>query len=158
MTLPPRSRFSLLLSLSLTTLLAVTLLVPAGPAAARPAAESYATTAVTTTNQARVRQDLRKLAQSDCLEKMALRQARKMARQDRLFHQDLRGVQRACGMGWAGENVAVGYTNGKAVVRAWLRSPGHRANILQRHFRLVGIAAVKVRGTWWAAQVFGARA
>ena len=38
-----------------------------------------------------------------------------------------------------GENLAVGY-RGTAVVDGWMRSPGHRENILQRGFEEVGIA------------------
>lgn len=38
-----------------------------------------------------------------------------------------------------GENLAVGY-RGTAVVDGWMRSPGHRENILQRSFDEVGIA------------------
>lgn len=38
-----------------------------------------------------------------------------------------------------GENLAVGF-RGAAVVDGWMRSPGHRANILQRSFDEVGIA------------------
>jgi uncharacterized protein YkwD len=38
-----------------------------------------------------------------------------------------------------GENLAVGY-RGTAVVDGWMRSPGHRDNILQRSFDEVGIA------------------
>lgn len=38
-----------------------------------------------------------------------------------------------------GENLAVGY-RGTAVVDGWMRSPGHRDNILQRGFDEVGIA------------------
>jgi uncharacterized protein YkwD len=38
-----------------------------------------------------------------------------------------------------GENLAVGY-RGIAVVDGWMRSPGHRENILQRGFDEVGIA------------------
>ena len=39
-----------------------------------------------------------------------------------------------------GENLALGYRSGGAVVDGWMRSPGHRANILQRSFNEVGIA------------------
>ena len=38
-----------------------------------------------------------------------------------------------------GENLAVGF-RGTAVVDGWMRSPGHRENILQRGFDEVGIA------------------
>jgi uncharacterized protein YkwD len=39
-----------------------------------------------------------------------------------------------------GENLALGYRSGGAVVDGWMHSPGHRANILQRSFDEVGIA------------------
>ena len=38
-----------------------------------------------------------------------------------------------------GENLAVGY-QGTAVVDGWMRSPGHRANILESSYQEVGIA------------------
>jgi uncharacterized protein YkwD len=38
-----------------------------------------------------------------------------------------------------GENVAYGYGTARAVVRAWMNSPGHRANILNRSFRHIGV-------------------
>ena len=34
--------------------------------------------------------------------------------------------------GWWGENVAYGYTTADSVMAAWMNSPGHRANILER--------------------------
>ena len=39
-----------------------------------------------------------------------------------------------------GENLALGYRSGGSVVDGWMRSPGHRENILQRSFNEVGIA------------------
>jgi uncharacterized protein YkwD len=38
-----------------------------------------------------------------------------------------------------GENVAYGYRTARAVMRAWMNSPGHRANILNPSFRHVGV-------------------
>jgi uncharacterized protein YkwD len=41
-----------------------------------------------------------------------------------------------------GENIAWGtgrLSTPRAIVRAWMHSPGHRANILQRNFRQIGI-------------------
>ena len=40
----------------------------------------------------------------------------------------------------AGENLAVGYRTSQSIVAGWMNSPGHRANILGRHFDEVGIA------------------
>ncbi len=83
-----------------------------------------------------------------------------MARQDRMFHQDLRPILRQCGLSTVGENVAYGYRSGRSVVNdGWMHSEGHRRNILNRDFRLMGIGARKSDdGTWYAAQVFGRRA
>ena len=75
-----------------------------------------------------------------------------------MFHQDLHKVQKRCGVGLAGENVAYGYRDGPSVVMAWMASPGHRANILKRGYRLIGVGAVMKDDVWWVAQVFGTKA
>lgn len=56
-----------------------------------------------------------------------------------------------------GENVAYGYTTPKAVVTAWMNSPGHRANILG-NFKDIGVGiAYSSNGTPYYCQVFGTR-
>jgi uncharacterized protein YkwD len=63
---------------------------------------------------------------------------------------------RRCHLSWAGENIAVGYPTGWTVVnRGWMRSPGHRQNILRRQYRQMGLAAYRAHGRWWVSQVFG---
>jgi uncharacterized protein YkwD len=53
--------------------------------------------------------------------------------------------------------VAYGYPSGSAVVAGWMGSSGHRANILNSSYRLLGVGAVQSSdGRWYAAQVFGA--
>ncbi|MGD9961095.1 CAP domain-containing protein [Nocardioides sp.] len=128
------------------------------PPLARSAA-TYAQAAFDATNAARGRHDRRALKKGACLQRYAVRQATRQARQDRMFHQDLGAIQRACNMGWVGENVAVGYPSGRSLVnQGWMRSSGHRANILNRHFTLMGLAARQsADGRWYAAQVFGRR-
>ncbi len=59
-----------------------------------------------------------------------------------------------------GENLALGnFENDQALVQAWMDSPGHRANIMDRRFQDIGVAAVKGifegRSTWLAVQIFG---
>jgi uncharacterized protein YkwD len=47
-----------------------------------------------------------------------------------------------------GENLAWGtgtYATPRAVVKAWMRSPAHRRNIMERRFRVIGIGVM--RGT-----------
>jgi uncharacterized protein YkwD len=132
--------------------------LPASAAEAQTRGEGYADTAHSTTNQRRVNADLGPLEKDACLRRVAMNQAQAMAERGRMFHQDLGRVQRRCDMGWVGENVAFGFTTGKLVVKAWMLSPGHRANILSGQFQRMGIAAHRGNGVWWVAQVFGTRA
>lgn len=43
--------------------------------------------------------------------------------------------------GWIGENLAVGNVTARTVMAMWKASPPHRANLLNGHFRAVGIGA-----------------
>lgn len=58
-----------------------------------------------------------------------------------------------------GENLALGgFENDADLIRAWMDSPGHRANILNKDFTEIGIAVGKDtfegQKTWLAVQVF----
>jgi uncharacterized protein YkwD len=61
----------------------------------------------------------------------------------------------ATGYSWwsLGENIAAGYTSVQAVIDAWLKSPGHCANIMSSRFKDIGLArAVNSSsryGTYW---------
>src|SRR3989338_62357 len=59
-----------------------------------------------------------------------------------------------------GENLALGnYEDDKALVEAWMNSPGHRANILRPHYTEIGVAVKRGlyegRTVWLAVQEFG---
>ncbi len=59
-----------------------------------------------------------------------------------------------------GENIALGnFKDDKALVEAWMDSPGHRENILSGNYTEMGIAAGKSmyegRPTWIGVQIFG---
>ena len=45
--------------------------------------------------------------------------------------------------GYTGENVATGYTTADQAMAGWLKSEGHRANILNERFTKIGIASKK---------------
>jgi len=139
-----------------TVLLALSLSLLAAPAQAQTA-DRYETQARAVTNDKRAAHDLKRLKKGACVQRFAERQARRMARQGRIFHQDLGRVMRRCNLSMAGENVAYGYPTGRSVVRAWMKSPGHRANILNRRYRLLGMAARRGNGSMYAVQVFGRR-
>lgn len=52
------------------------------------------------------------------------------------------------------ENIAMGQNSSQEVVRAWMNSSGHRANILNRNHRRIGVAAYQTRGgtIYWCQQ------
>lgn len=54
----------------------------------------------------------------------------------------------------AGENIAKGQRSPGAVVKAWMNSPGHRANILNKNFNKIGVGAHEYRGTIYWTQMF----
>lgn len=60
---------------------------------------------------------------------------------------------------YAGENLAVYFTDSADVERAWMNSPGHRANILSPHFTEIGIATAEGiyqgQATTFVVQEFG---
>ena len=158
---PPRTVLSLTLALVATVALAT---VPASAAPtgvsrmAQARVSTYEHAALRATNSARVRNDLDVLDADRCLHRFAVKQARAMARRESMYHQDLGPIMRRCGVNLVGENVAYGYTSGREVVQGWMHSPGHRANILNRGFRVVAVAARESdSGRWYAAQVFGRR-
>ena len=58
-----------------------------------------------------------------------------------------------------GENIALGnFTNDEVIVKAWMDSPGHRANILSGKFTSLGVAVGKGiyngKSTWIGVQIF----
>ena len=60
---------------------------------------------------------------------------------------------------YAGENLAVDFSDSADVERAWMNSPTHRANILDGHFTEIGIAVARGtyqgRSTTFVVQMFG---
>jgi uncharacterized protein YkwD len=133
--------------------------VASGPLASAVTAESYGRAAERATNVVRRQHHLHRLRADRCLHRFAAKQAGRMAAQRRMFHQDIGVTLRACHLRTVGENVAVGFRSGRAVVRqGWMKSPPHRANILHRPYRLIAVVARQGSdGQWYASQVFGRR-
>ncbi|KKI93764.1 hypothetical protein WQ54_01555 [Bacillus sp. SA1-12] len=57
----------------------------------------------------------------------------------------------------AAENIAAGQTTPEAVVKAWMQSPGHRANILKRDVTEIGVGYAKggSYGHYWTQMFIG---
>lgn len=90
---------------------------------------------------------------------LAQAQARAMAERNELSHEVSGSLDHRLNAahhpkGWAVENVSAGYANADAALAGWQRSPGHNANLLERHMRRLGIAAADAPGTrfktYWA--------
>ena len=87
-----------------------------------------------------------------------------MARTGRFSHVGSAGstfsvrISRAGYSGALAENIAYGYRSGGEVVAAWMKSPGHRANIANCKAKAVGVGAIyAANGTPYYTQDFGTR-
>jgi uncharacterized protein YkwD len=144
----------------LVTLLAGSLLVgalPSSPAAASTRAQDIERRLL---NAERRERDLRILRLSAELSRVAKRHSRRMAADDRLFHNE--NLSDEVEMQWdvLGENVGVATESAKlrrTLVRlhdAFMESKPHRRNILRRSYRKVGIGIVRDDGKLWITLVF----
>jgi uncharacterized protein YkwD len=129
-------------------------------------------------NAQRSRHGLRPLRINRRLSAAARRHADDMARHKYFDHTSQSGatfIDRIRDAGYlrgahswtVGENIAWGtgrLSSPSAIVRAWMNSPGHRANILNARFREIGLGVAyeaRIRGRWTPAGTyatdFGAR-
>ncbi len=128
-----------------------------GGATGGSASDRYEADVVSITNAERTSRGLRALSTEACVDRYAEQQAARMATERRMYHQNLGPILSACNLRTVGENVAYGYSSGQAVMNGWMNSSGHRGNILNSGYRLLGVGAAQSSdGRWYAAQVFGA--
>ena len=112
---------------------------------------------VTLVNQARKRGRLRMLGTDEHLARFASTRSAAMAAERRLSHSGWERALRRAGLvdEQLGENVAYNYETPEAVMSGWLKSPGHRANILRPSFKRIGVGCViDGRGRRWWTQDF----
>ena len=132
--------------------LAFGVLLTAGAVAAPAQATSVEDIFRAKLNHARTVRHIHRLESRPALVKVAREQARRMAASSTLYHNptlttDVRNWR------YVGENVGYG-PDALTIHRAFMHSPGHRANILDRDYTQVGIGAVVVDGRVWVAEVF----
>ncbi|MFI6166222.1 CAP domain-containing protein [Nocardia sp. NPDC051052] len=133
---------------------------PAAPAA--PQAQSVAAEVVGLTNAERAKAGCPALAAESHLTRAAQAHTEDMAARGVLAHDSAKGSPgdriKAAGYrasSWA-ENIASGQSRASAVVGAWMRSAGHRANILNCGLRDIGVGFATGRnGTPFWTQDFG---
>lgn len=104
-------------------------------------------------NQDRTAQGAGTLLQDPLLTLAAQKKADDMARRGYFSHMDPQGQTPwhwLTSVGYyytrAGENLAINFDNAQSLQNAWMRSPGHRDNILKSGYTRVGIGIA--RGTY----------
>lgn len=118
------------------------------------------------TNNDRTSSGLGTLAVSPVLTAVAEAKAADMAEKGYFAHVSPEGLtpwhwfkQEGYQFAYAGENLAIDFSESPDVVRAWMQSPTHRANILGTRFTEIGIAVrqgmYQGRPTTFVVQVFG---
>jgi uncharacterized protein YkwD len=119
------------------------------------------------TNAERYKEDLPLLASNAALAEAARLKAHDILEKQYFAHDSPTGetvADLAAQAGYSyillGENLAMGnFRSNAALVKAWMDSPGHRANILKEGYTEIGIVAVrgdmKGREVWVAVQEFG---
>lgn len=117
-------------------------------------------------NEARSLEGTPSLKVNPVLEEAARLKAEDMVKKNYFAHASPEGVPPWYWLGKAGysfsaagENLAIDFSDSKDVSDAWLNSPGHRANILNKKFTEIGVATSKGifngRETVFVVQFFG---
>jgi len=119
--------------------------VPEPNTSVKPASHpgEYANRVVARINDHRQRAGLRQLrVYQTCLDNHSERWARHLAQSGRLVHRNQYRVLSACNLHWTGETLArgAGGLSPRAMVRAWMHSPAHRAVLMKPRAKLAGVA------------------
>lgn len=95
------------------------------------------------------------------LDRIAMEQARAMAKDDNLSHEVLGSFTNRIApvrAGRAAENIAYGYESFEKTLGQWIDSSGHRKNLLLHNASRVGVASAKSasgKRTYWAMVIAG---
>ncbi len=145
---PGRVAAALVTALAVVLTALVTGTVTATPAGATSVEDVF----TAKLNHERTSRGLRPLTPRSALVDVARAQARRMAAKSSLYHNP-NLTKDVTDWRWVGENVGYG-PDALTVHVAFMNSPGHKANILDRDYTEVGIGAVTVGGRVWVAEVF----
>ncbi len=138
--------------LALTAILAVTILVATKPlgvwiSRTSTGAAIYPIVLTGMANQSRSENKIGPLVVNPLLEKAALLKAKDMATKGYFAHQSPEGFtpwywfkEAGYSYVYAGENLAIDFSESRDIQNAWMNSPGHRANILNPRYTEIGIA------------------
>jgi uncharacterized protein YkwD len=130
---------------------ALVLSAPSAEAAYTPSAATvaaYEARVIYQMNVQRAKYKHGRLAPSACPDRYAESLAYFLARTGNFYHRPMTSILNGCHASRVAENLARGYPTADGTVAAWMRSPGHRANILDGRLTLIGVGAVYARGKW----------
>jgi len=106
-------------------------------------------------NVQRAKHNLKPLTQESCTDGVAEAWGTFLADNNEFFHQDMGKVLDKCHATYAGETLAMGAVGPRKIVSLWMHSPGHRAIVLSKSPRRIGIGAhPDVNGAWVVAANF----
>ncbi|MFB7742149.1 MULTISPECIES: CAP domain-containing protein [Streptomyces] len=134
---------------------------PAQPVQSPSAEVSAAATVMSLVNQQRAQAGCSPVAADPALAALATAFSDDMAARGFFDHTDPDGhtpwdrAAKAGVQGLGGENIARGQADAKAVMDAWMNSPGHRANILNCEYKSLGVGVHFGPGGPWWTQDFG---
>ena len=127
------------LALALTGLVATASTSPAQAAVSQTYLNGYEKQVVNAINAERAKRGLSTLRYTACPDGYGEAWARKLRTSSTIYHQSMRTVMNGCGASRAAENLARARTSAVNLVKLWMASPGHRANILDRYVNQVGV-------------------
>lgn len=120
---------------------------------------TFATQVITLVNQERAKQGLKPLKGDAQLNNMALAKAKDMSQNNYFDHTSPTygspfDMMKKFGISYsyAGENIAMGQKTPEEVVKAWMNSSGHRANIMNANYTLIGVGYYN---GYWAQEFVG---
>ena len=133
--------------------------VPAAEASrnesAQPSSNAYAGRIFSLINAERARHGLPHLRRGSCAVGYAERWSVQLARSQKLRHQSLKPMLKSCEARRVAENIGYGNVTADALMKTWMASAHHRANILDPKLGYLGVGATRSKsGHWYAVQDF----
>ncbi|MCX5740662.1 MAG: CAP domain-containing protein [Proteobacteria bacterium] len=133
--------------------------VPAAEAsrneAVQPSSNAYAGRIFSLINAERARHGLPHLRRGSCAVGYAERWSVQLARSQKLQHQSLKPMLKSCAAHRVAENIGYGNVTADALMKKWMASTHHRANILNPKLNAIGVGATRSKsGHWYAVQDF----
>ncbi|MGR6965993.1 CAP domain-containing protein [Geodermatophilus sp. URMC 61] len=131
------------------------------PGAAVPADPTAEAAVLALVNEARVDAGCGALTTDPALAAVARAHSADMRDRDYFSHTSPEGLSpfdraEQAGVDYSrAENIAFGQSDATAVMEAWLKSPGHRANILDCELTKLGVGVAEGPGGPWWTQLFG---